>query len=549
MANSSTCNQVVNVTTGQTPVVIIPADITVNNDPGMCGAVVTFSTSTSNNWIATIVSMPSSGSFFPLGVTSVTTTAIDSIGNTSSATFHITVIDAELPVANVSSLPVITGECSAAVTAPTAEDNCAGSVTGTTADSTSYSNQGTYTIHWLYNDGNGNTSTQNQIVIVQDVTAPSVNAPADISMCSAVPGVTISLGIPTGSDNCGTVSYSNNAPSAFQFGTTTVTWTADDGHGNTSTATQMVTVNPLPAIGSTVSPSALICAGASVILSGTGALTYTWSGGVTDGIPFIPAGTGSYTVTGTDVNGCTNTATQSVTVNANLIPGVTVTASADTVCSGTSVTFTAVPVNGGASPSYQWSVNGSNAGTNADTYITSTLADGDVVTCELTTSEACVTVPTSVSNAVTMTVTNLSVVPAGVASTAVNGQVCLGSNVTLSVIGGSLESGDSWQWYEGGCGSGASIGTGASIALIPSGNGAHQYFVRAEGGCGNTACESVTVDVISVPPAGTVHYSTSSNDGCVNAPAAVSSECCFQQFLPLDKCTDGSTVQRQSRSV
>ncbi|HLP65843.1 T9SS type A sorting domain-containing protein, partial [Flavobacterium sp.] len=50
--------------------------------------------------------------------------------------------------------------------APTATDNCAGTITATTNDPLTYNTQGTYTVTWSYNDGNGNTSTQQQTVIV-----------------------------------------------------------------------------------------------------------------------------------------------------------------------------------------------------------------------------------------------------------------------------------------------------------------------------------------------------------------------------------------------
>ena len=58
-----------------------------------------------------------------------------------------------------------------------------------------------------------------------------------------------------------------------------------------------------------------VCTGTSVSLSGSGAVTYEWSNGVTDGTPFTPLTTRTYTVTGTDVAGCTNTDTVVVTVN------------------------------------------------------------------------------------------------------------------------------------------------------------------------------------------------------------------------------------------
>lgn len=71
---------------------------------------------------------------------------------------------------------------------------------------------------------------------------------------------------------------------------------------------------------------------------------------------------------------------------------------------------------------------------------------------------------------------------------------CAGENVTLTATGQTVVAGDQLVWYEGGCGSGASIGTGASIVVAPTSN--TTYYVRVEGPCGNTACESVTVNVV-----------------------------------------------------
>jgi hypothetical protein len=64
-------------------------------------------------------------------------------------------------------------------------------------------------------------------------------------------------------------------------------------------------------------------------LTGSGASTYTWTGGVTNGVAFTPASTATYTVTGTDANGCSNTAQITVTVNA--LPDVSVSNNANTL--------------------------------------------------------------------------------------------------------------------------------------------------------------------------------------------------------------------------
>src|SRR3989442_6423109 len=96
--------------------------------------------------------------------------------------------DTIAPVPKVATLPVVTGQCSASVTAPSATDNCAGPITGTTSDPLSYSMQGTFTVHWTYNDGNGNSSTEDQTVIVKDTTAPMANVatlPTVSGQCSA----------------------------------------------------------------------------------------------------------------------------------------------------------------------------------------------------------------------------------------------------------------------------------------------------------------------------------------------------------------------------
>lgn len=94
-----------------------------------------------------------------------------------SFTVNVVVGDNLAPVPNITSLPMITGDCSTVITSfPTATDNCAGAITATTPDPLSYSVPGTYTIHWNYNDGNGNTFTQNQTVTVNAVQNPTANA-------------------------------------------------------------------------------------------------------------------------------------------------------------------------------------------------------------------------------------------------------------------------------------------------------------------------------------------------------------------------------------
>jgi len=77
-------------------------------------------------------------------------------------------------------------------------------------------------------------------------------------------------------------------------------------------------------------------------------------------------------------------------VNANLPAGVSITATPNPFCPGSSVTFHATPSNGGPLPAYQWKVNGINAGGNSDNYSYNP-ANGDSVRCVMTSNLACVT--------------------------------------------------------------------------------------------------------------------------------------------------------------
>lgn len=194
--------------------------------------------------------------------------------------------------------------------------------------------------------------------------------------------------------------------------------------GSTTSTNATLTVNP--AVGASItisaSPSNTICAGTSVTLTavpvnGGGSPTYQWQ------LNGVNVGTSSSTYTNTSlVNGdiiqCTLTSSAScvsgavvsniitMTVSPILPVSVAIAASpSGTVCAGTAVSFTASPTNGGVSPNYQWKVNGINVGTNSINYSSSSLVDGDVVTCVLTSSDICVTGNPATSNSITQTIT------------------------------------------------------------------------------------------------------------------------------------------------
>lgn len=97
--------------------------------------------------------------------------------------------------------------------------------------------------------------------------------------------------------------------------------TATNACGTSSTIVNKITVNPLPTVGATASPTA-VCSGSLLTLNGTGASTYTWSSSVTNNVAFTPTGSAVYTVTGTDVNGCVKSGTISVNSISNPIVAI-----------------------------------------------------------------------------------------------------------------------------------------------------------------------------------------------------------------------------------
>jgi gliding motility-associated-like protein len=102
---------------------------------------------------------------------------------------------------------------------------------------------GTTQVVWTVYDALGNSSTAIQTITVVDGIAPQIVAPGNVTVASNIncEASGVFIGTATGTDNCD-FTITNNAPSIFPLGTTTVTWTITDAGGNITTATQTVTV-------------------------------------------------------------------------------------------------------------------------------------------------------------------------------------------------------------------------------------------------------------------------------------------------------------------
>ena len=340
--NQSTCNQTITLTDTEDPTANCPANQTVNNTAGQCGANVSFSipNGTDNCSTPTSAANPASGSFFNVGTTQVTVTATDAAGNTGTCTFNVTVNDTENPTANCPGTQTVSnmaGVCGANVSfsIPNPTDNCPGATASANPASGSFFDVGTTPVTVTATDAVGNTSTCTFDVVVNDDEAPTINCPNNINVnapanqCFA----TVLYAPPTTSDNCPGETFvcSPVAGSNFNVGTTPVTCTVTDAAGNSANCSFNITVNdvtppsatcpnditvnaPQGACGANVAYAGPLVSDACGIAPEGGVICTPASGS------FFSVGTTPITCTVMDVNGNSSSCTFNITINDNENP-------------------------------------------------------------------------------------------------------------------------------------------------------------------------------------------------------------------------------------
>jgi autotransporter-associated beta strand protein len=285
------------------------------------------------------------------------------------------------------------------------------------------------------------------------------------------------------------------------------------------TATSSVTINPDLPVSVSIVPSANpVCSGISVTFTATptnGGATPAYQWKVND----VNVGTNSPTYSYTPINGdviacvmasnaaCAtgSPATSDVltmTVDANLPVSIVIAPSANPVCSGTSVTFTATPTNEGSAPTYQWKVNGTNSGTNSATFSYSP-ANGDAVTCELTSNATCTTGSPAASNTLAMTVNpnlpvSISIVPSA-------NPVCEGTSVTYTATPTNGGTTPTYQWKVNGTNAGTNS---ATYVYTPINSDAVTCVLTSNANCatGSPATSNSLTMSVTLAPVATFSY-------------------------------------------
>jgi len=246
--NGATDSASVNITVEDTtpPTVSAGADVTLEATDVGGAAFDVLAQSSANDVGCGSASLSASPTppLYPLNTTTVDVTATDCANLTATDSMLLTVEDTTAPVLTVPAdvnVEATGAQTPVAIGTATATDIFGFSITN---DAPATYGLATTVVTWKATDVNGNISTATQIVTVSDTTAPTITAPADVNVEATGSQTIVTLGTATATDLVeGNVTVTNDAPMDFPLGSTTVTYTASDLAGNTSTATQIVTVS------------------------------------------------------------------------------------------------------------------------------------------------------------------------------------------------------------------------------------------------------------------------------------------------------------------
>lgn len=385
----------------------------------------------------------------PLGTTVYNVTGINAQGCTKVTTMTLNVNP--LPSVSASSITICntkTGTLTAngASTYTWSTGSTASTTTVNPSTTTSYTVVGTSTL-------NCNNSAVVQVSVNPTPTV-SINSGSAIAICNTQTITLTGGGATTYTWNTGSTSSNISiSPSV-----TTSYSVIGSTNGCTNTSISNVTVNALPSI--TASGTNTICPGVFTTLSGSNGVTYTWTPGstVSQTISVSPASNTTYTVTGTDANGCKNTAVRTVSVNAT----PTISVNSQTICNGTSALLTATS----SATSYSW-----NTGSTS-TSITPSPTSNTNYTVIGTAANTCTN--SAIAQVTVVALPNV---------TAASGTICLNKTYTLTGTGANT-----YTWSTG--------QNGTSISVTPTTTTVYTVSGTAVSTCSNVNTVTVTVNLL-----------------------------------------------------
>ncbi|MDI1355683.1 MAG: T9SS type A sorting domain-containing protein [bacterium] len=320
----------------------------------------------------------------------------------------------------------------------------------------------------------GGNSGNGIVIITYTYNGPALSATSTHSTLCV--GTTATLAA-SGVSSYTWVSLSNNNSSITVSPSTLTSYTVQGTNslGCVSNAVITITANPGAPVLSITTSTTQLCLGKSASVTASGAFTYTWTGGISNGVPFSPSVTTSYVVTGQNACG-TSTAVTTITV-APL--GVSVLASPNLVCQGYPTTLTAVS----SATGYTWQPAAAFGATittapMANTIYTVSVSDG---TCSGT---ATLLVTTKTTPTVTASSTSST--------------ICQGASAVLTASGAV-----SYSWTPLNL-------SGTSVTVSPSTSASYIVY-----GTNSLGCTASANQVVLVNPSPTISITANKSVACV----------------------------------
>ena len=201
-----------------------------------------------------------------------------------------------------------------------------------------------------------------------------------------------------------------------------------------------------------------------------------------------------------------------IVVNPYISPSVSIVSSAvSPVCSGSSITFTATPTNGGQNPTYQWKVNNINAGTNNSKFTSSSFSYTDQVTCTITNNDS----PCLVNTQATSKPASPNIIPPAnptVSITVSNNGTYPGVAIIFTATMANTAISVSYQWQVNGVNAGTNSPTFTTSSLH-NGDEVTCMAILSSGCIPSVASNIISAIIIPAPSVTVVNTFTPNGDG------------------------------------